>query len=156
MSWDDYYEAVLELSEKVMANPVYGGFRPDAVIGVNPGGAIVGALLYLINRRTFYFATIWSKGDVADGLTNGLDGLLRLCDVKIDRPARILLLDDSMKTGAAMRAAVELVRRQLGPRTVEIKSAVLVYLERYNNVDDGFRPDYVIDTDCVAFPYSPV
>jgi hypoxanthine phosphoribosyltransferase/transcriptional regulator with XRE-family HTH domain len=156
MSWDEYYEAVLELSEQVMANPVYGGFRPDAVIGVNPGGAIVGALLYLINRRAFYFATIWSKGDVVDELPNGLRGLSRLCDEKKDGPARILLVDDSMKTGTVMRTAVELVRRALGPRTAEIRSAVLVYLERYNNVDDGFRPDYMIDTDCAAFPYSPV
>jgi len=156
MSWRTYDNAVRDLSNLIMAHSAYGGFRPDIVIGVNPGGAIVGGLLYLLNRRSFAFGTLWPMDNtplhpdiiraVEDALKRGRHGA----------EAKILLVDDSLKTGHTMRAAVETLRSGLGDVKYSIKTAVLVYRPEFNTHADGFRPDYFLFDHYSAFPYSAV
>ena len=156
MSWRAYEGAVQELSRRIMAHSAYGGYRPDLVIGVNPGGSIVGGLLYLLNRRSFAFSTVWPldpsplyadiSREVGETLRRGGD----LAE------ARILIVDDSLKTGLSMRAAVEKVKSGLGDMRHTIRTAVLVYRPEFNTVADGFQPDYFLFDNYSAFPYCNV
>lgn len=156
MSWRTYDKAIRELSRLVMAHPAYGGYRPDIVVGVNPGGAIVGGLLYLLNRRSFAFSTLWPLNNtpLPLNIVNEVEEAIRRGRNGTD--ARILLVDDSLKTGQTMRAAVETMRSSLGDARYSIKTAVLVYRPEFNTLADDFRPDYFLFDHYKEFPYSTV
>lgn len=156
MPWIVYEAAVRELSKKVMAHPAYGGLRPDVVVGVNPGGSIVGGLLYLLNRRAFAYATIWpfdSSATPPEIRREAAEVLRRRGELA---EAKILIVDDSLKTGKSMRATVAKVRDALGSMRHTIKTAVLVYKPEFNVKADAFLPDYFVSIAYHAFPYCDI
>lgn len=155
MSWETYFAAVRELSGRVMAHPVRGGFRPQIVLGVNYGGAIVGGMLYATNRRSFHFSSLWSDFDHSTAPPAWLYELQSLLSDGRGDTRRILLVDDSAKTCTVMRRTVGLLRAYLA-LDFEVKSAVIVYRAEFNTANDGFCPDFFIYDAYEQFPYGSV
>jgi hypoxanthine phosphoribosyltransferase len=155
MAWSIYFEAVCRIGERVLANDAYGGFRPQVVIGVNPGGAVFGGLLYMLHRRSFKFLNLWPL-DTSPISPYDVRQIRRIQDRAKGTRTRILVVDDSMKTGASMRSALAKIDAALQPGTYETRTAVIVYRDEFNTTGDGFRPDYHLFDHYTDFPYSRV
>ncbi len=76
-------------------------------------------------------------------------------------PLRILLVDDSFKTGSAMGKAVSLVveagesLRAAGVE-VAVKTAVIVFRSDLRDERKGSPPDYYVYENTTYFPYGKV
>jgi hypoxanthine phosphoribosyltransferase len=153
MSWQIFERAIRTLSELVMRNEVHGGFRPSVVVGVNPGGAIVGSILYYLNRDRFHFTTLWpTEGARLLPTTPALDELVRMTYPPPKEPLRILLVDDSMKSGRSIKSAETALRQAIGDNCeIRIKSAVV--LHRPTEKTDT-KPDYFAEQDFTHLPYT--
>ncbi len=163
MSWDLFLQQIEWLHERINQNPVYGngiGFRPNIVVGVNMGGMLAGSLLYYKNRKGFHFMTVWTKDEfryrkLAERQRDFQEELRQVV-YKIREESnepRILLIDDSDKSGEAMNKALELTRdviKGIAPSSI-VKTAALVYLG-----PPAGRPDYCEIFDYERFKYAPV
>lgn len=157
LDWESFHEAVRELGSRLFADKAYGGFWPDAIVGVNHGGAIVAGMLYYVYVRTFeIFIVAAREGDFVSS-PDDLNGLVELAD-RHQRPIRVLLVDDSMKTGESLRLARSTVESALAGRNASIRLAVLVYRSDYHEQggNSTTAPDDHIHTDIDHFPYGPV
>lgn len=157
LDWESFHEAVGQLGRRLFADKAYGGFWPDAIVGVNHGGAIVAGMLYYVYVRTFeIFIVAAREGDFVSS-PDHLNGLVQLAD-RHQRPIRVLLVDDSMKTGESLRLARSTVESALSGRNASIRVAVLVYRSDYHEQagNSATAPDEHIHTDIDHFPYGPV
>ena len=157
LDWESFHEAVTELGRRLFADKAYGGFWPDAIVGVNHGGAMVAGMLYYVYVRTFeIFVVAAREGDFVSS-PDHLNGLVELAD-RHQRPIRVLLVDDSMKTGESLRLARSTVESALAGRNASIRVAVLVYRPDYHEQagNSTTAPDEHIRTDIDNFPYGPV
>jgi hypoxanthine phosphoribosyltransferase len=154
MTWDIYYKAIKELDWFITDDPDTR-YRPDIIIGVRHGGSIVGGLLYYLHRRKIYFLTFWTKDKLNVYREGDVQSLKKICDSYGKTTIKILLVDDSLKSGKSMKEINDKVHELLKDYTIEIKSAVIV---NYTKIDKEkqFEPDYYIYTDFTHFPYSPV
>jgi hypoxanthine phosphoribosyltransferase len=157
LPWEGFHAAVKELGRQIFADSAYGGFRPDAVVGVNHGGAIAAGLLFYVHQRTFEFFTITCREEDWVSGPEHLQGLTDLADSQ-RRPIRVLLVDDSMKTGASFRLARANVEQALADRPATLRTAVVVYRRDYHERAGSSvpAPDYHVHTDIDLFPYGPV
>lgn len=157
LDWEGFYSAIAELGGRLFADKAYGGFYPDAVVGVNHGGAIVAGLLYYARSRSFEIFTITARGDDFVSSPDHLKGLVELAD-RHQRPIRLLLVDDSMKSGESLQLARGVVEAALGGRDATIRVAVLVYRPDYHELAGGScpAPDLHVHTDIDDFPYGRV
>ena len=157
LDWEGFYSAVAELGRRVFADSAYGGFWPDAVVGVNHGGAIVAGLLYYAHSRSFEIFTIAAReNDFVSGAQH-LGELAELAD-RHQRQIRVLLVDDSVKSGASLRLARTAVGAALSGRSAVVRTAVLVYRRDYHEKagTHSAAPDEHIYTDIDHLPYGPV
>jgi predicted nucleotide-binding protein/hypoxanthine phosphoribosyltransferase len=157
MSWDLFLQQIEWLHLHTMQNPVYKeGLRPNIVVGVNMGGMLAGSLLYYKNRNRFHLMTVWTKDESACRTLSERqrDFQLELREVierireRGDAP-RILLIDDSDKSGEAMNRALVLTK-EVAPEAL-LKTAALVYLGQV-----GAGPDYCHLFDYQRFKYAPI
>ena len=165
LGWRKYYSGILKLADLLYDRPELGGIRPHLVIGVNQGGMIVGGLLYYLCRRQFHLTKLWlykeSKvfpiENQAKELAQVLTNLSQITDAKL----RILLVDDSYKTGTMMGLAIDLVKEavlqsNMADKEPVIKTAVLVFRENLRIENKAPKPDYYVDTKSSHFPYAKV
>jgi predicted nucleotide-binding protein/hypoxanthine phosphoribosyltransferase len=161
MSWDLFLEAIRQISGDVMKRgihfPTDPGFRPHIVVGVNMGGFVVGGLLFYLNRSRWHLSTLWTKSEspyrkLSERQTDFKEELravvARVREETNERP-RILLVDDSDKSGESMSQAVTLIRSIVADAA--IKRAAIVYLGHPDS-----KPDYAPHTGYDRFKYAPV
>jgi len=165
LGWSRYYSAVLAIRERILEKPELGGMRPHLVIGVNQGGAIVGGLLYYVCSRSFHFTTLWVYDDwrvhTREAQLQELARVLETLSTFVSGELRILLVDDSFKTGTAMGRARSLVGEAVERAGVDghgsvIKSAVLVFRPDLRDEAKGPAPDYHVHEGYTHFPYAKV
>ena len=157
LDWEQFYASVDELGRRVFADRAYGGFWPDAVVGVNHGGAIVAGLLFYARSRTFEIFTITARADDFVSSPSHLSALVELAERR-QRPIRVLLVDDSMKTGESLELARAVVEAALSGVDASIRVAVLVYRPDYHEQawTAAPGPELYVHTDVDYFPYGPV
>jgi hypoxanthine phosphoribosyltransferase len=157
LDWEQFFAVVDELGRRVFADRAYGGFWPDAVVGVNHGGAIVAGLLYYAHSRTFEIFTLTARADDFVSSPSHLTALVELAE-RCGRPIRVLLVDDSMKTGDSLLLARTVVEAALAGFDATIRVAVLVYRPDYHEQAGTTAPgpELYVRTDVDSFPYGPV
>ena len=157
LDWEQFFDAIDELGRRVFADRAYGGFWPDAVVGVNHGGAIVAGLLYYARSRAFELFTITARADDFVSSPAHLSALVELAEQR-QRPIRVLLVDDSMKTGDSLQLARSVVETALSGVEATIRVAVLVYRPDYHEQAGTAAPgpELYVHTDIDDFPYGPV
>jgi hypoxanthine phosphoribosyltransferase len=157
MSWDLFLQQIEWLNERTNRSDEYeDGLRPHVVIGVNMGGMLAGSLLYYKNRSRFHLMTVWTKDEsmyrkLAIRQRDFQEELRQVVGQIRDRgdKPRILLIDDSDKSGEAMNQALQLTKAVVPDACV--KTGALVYLGPPNG-----RPDYCQLSDYQRFKYAPV
>lgn len=152
MSWDQFYRAVDDLDKQIRSGP--DKFDPDVILAVNPGGAIVGGLLYFLWHKGPQFVPISYRHSQADASAEAAIGSLAVRPQAEEGLLRILVIDASQKSGLALRRTLDLIARHLPEGKYECRTAVLVH--RKGDVDYGVTPTYCVDDTFEAFPYGPV
>jgi hypoxanthine phosphoribosyltransferase len=157
LSWDTFYDAVAQLGRRLFADKAYGGFRPDAVVAVNHGGAVVAGLLYYGYSRNFQMFSVAARVDDYVSRPEHLAALVELAN-RHERALRVLLVDDSMKSGDSLRLARSVIEAALDGHDAVVRMAVLVYRRDYHerSGNESAPPDEFIHTDIDHFPYGPV
>jgi hypoxanthine phosphoribosyltransferase len=157
MTWEQYYRAVEQLYQEVRRDPRRGKFDPDVVVAVNPGGAIVGALLYFMTRA-FSFVPISHRSPTGASAETAIREL-RNVQPKVQGRLRMLVVDASFKSGQALGKTLELIEANLEPDMIDVRTAVLVYRPIQEYAEGArwpARPDYFVDTTFDAFPYGDI
>ena len=166
MDWPTFSKAMDQLHHMLHDDPdLEKRFRPNLIVGVNEGGAVVGGLL----RYRFPAArltTVWSKPDDLlvgrpQSLVRELSVLIKATAQPLGGPCRILLADDSFKTGAEGALARSLVSdatRKVSIRfEPDIRMAVVVYRkELHTDHERCPPPDYYLYDSYDHFPYGRV
>lgn len=110
LSWEGFAALCRDLAERVAAD-----YWPDLVVGIARGGTLPGALIALLLRRDFHPLRV-----PLAGLPPDLPAYLP--DRKLIAGRRVLLVDERAPDDAALRWAVDALRR-LGAR--EIRTVLL-------------------------------
>jgi len=157
MSVATWYESLEKLAETVNGAEARKGFQGiDLVVGVNPGGAAIGGMLYFVGKRFFQkseFLAFSPEMHCKDELKAVIRSLV---SPPPGRRARILVIDASIKRGVSMEAVVALIRDALGGEDkVEVRTAVLIDLPQFRDNPKATEPDYVVAPEAYeAFPYG--
>ena len=159
MSWPLFFDCIRLLSEDLKPSPhaAKPGFRPQIVVGVNTGGHVAGGLLHYLNRRQSHFLVVWTKNESPyrelaerqEDFQAELRSVIERVKLAEGAPVRILVADDSAKSGEALRKVVELVN-ETAPGS-DVRTASLVY---FGPADQ--RPYYWYHEDFEEFKYAPV
>ncbi|MFO1428546.1 MAG: nucleotide-binding protein [Candidatus Competibacteraceae bacterium] len=164
MLWPTFCRALDTLAERLDKGAGYGGFRPHLIIGVNQGGAIVGGFLYYYIPRVYQLVTLWTQNPPSsrkDVQLQELSVTIKACLQAVGDPLRILLVDDSFKSGTAMGIAQSYLKDALQEAAATTppvtKIAVLVYRDDWHKDHQICRPpDYYIHKFYTHFPYAHV
>ena len=140
VDWREYEHLLAELLDKVRLSHF------DDIIAIGRGGSIISA--YLASRLgnpTFYpiFLRHVDKGDETQIDT----GNIRLYNQLRALTGSLLLVDDYLRDGTAMKYAINLL-----PKNASIETLVM-----YNRIDSDFKPDFVgeyINDSEIMFPYD--
>lgn len=127
-----FHRAVDNLNDQIMSVDKRG-LRPDIVIGVNHGGAILGSLLYYKNRKQFYFTVFWASVESSvkssnirhDEFRQEIHDLATQYMQDKSNQMNILLVDDTLRTGKAMSKAIDIVNQVFPQCTMRI--ATIIY-----------------------------
>jgi hypoxanthine phosphoribosyltransferase len=166
LSWEEYYEAIQSLADKLYLDDALGGFRPQLIIGISRGGMAVADFLSRLLKNTPVIG-LWADRDYAisvkkvtytppGNLYNKID-LARI--VKANSVRRILLVDDFCKLGGSLTGARRFVQKELNKlspkvaKSVVIKTAVLAK-EAHFDSKRKVKLDYCTHTDGKFLPYG--
>jgi hypoxanthine phosphoribosyltransferase len=120
-------------------------FRPDLIVGINRGGAIVGGILGKHLDCMAYVLEVVSKENRVR--FTGDDDILK--------GKRILLVDDRISTGHHMKLAYEYLRSS----AADIRTAVFAWIvDTGSGVDLQQGPDafgYRVSSALLPFPWEP-
>lgn len=120
-----FYRAVSNLSDRLIKS---SRRRPDLIIGVNHGGALLGSMLYYLHRQLFHFMVFWidvhsalrtspqRRIDAKQELTSVVDELKRHGRVS----PLIFVVDDTLRSGRAMTPALEILNEVCPSATIKI------------------------------------
>lgn len=159
MSWHAYFTYVDALAGLTRERPVRGGFQPHAVIAVNPGGAMVGGLLYFrTGRRAFRLAGLFPRAQSRAVMVQITDHLVQRAVGHLDEgeTLAVLVVDASIKSGKSMHDALDAVRAALDGHEYDLRTAVLVDVPEMREPAYEHEPDFVITTEHDEFPYGSV
>lgn len=155
MTWDQFYRAVDELDKQIRLGP--NKFDPDVILAVNPGGAIVGGLLYFLWQKGPQFVPISYRWDASnESASSAIASLTEVRPKAEEGTLRILVIDASLKSGLALKRTLDLVEAHLPEGKYECRSAVLVNRPDRSDVHYPAMPTYFVDDTFDAFPYGPV
>lgn len=170
MSPEEYFAAAETLKRKIWEeSDVLPKLEPDVIVAVNPGGAILGGILYFMTRASD-FLPISFRGSLRD------EDLSRMLQAAPWQPRRqhlsILLVDASVKSGESMKKAIELVKQAVeqkgfvpenagggeagkGEPMYLIRTAVIAR-KRDPRLLDAVRVDYFVNETTERFPYGNI
>lgn len=170
MSAEEYFAAARTLKRQIWDE---GGkltkLEPDVIIAVNPGGAILGGILYFMTRAGD-FLPISLRCGLSD---EDIETMLKAAPWKARKEyLSILLVDASIKSGGSLRRALGCVQRALeargyvaetkdkpeagdGARRYVLRTAVIVQSESAHSQEQA-PADYFVTTNTKRFPYGSV
>jgi hypoxanthine phosphoribosyltransferase len=170
MSAEEYFAAARTLKRQIWDE---GGnltkLEPDVIVAVNPGGAILGGILYFMTRAGDFLPISLRCGLEDEDIEN----MLKAAPWKARKEyLSILLVDASMKSGGSLRRALGCVERALatrgyvpesgdkyetggGARKYVLRTAVIVHSENTHG-QEQVRVDYYVSTATKRFPYGSV
>jgi hypothetical protein len=146
MSPDEYFAAASTLKRQIWdESDRFSKLEPDVIVAVNPGGAILGGILYFMTRASD-FVPLSLRSSLRD------EDLEKMLEAAPWQPRKqhlsILLVDASVKSGGSLKKAVDLVRN-----AVEAKGFV-----PQPETEDGPAPvgtTYVLRTAVIAKKTDP-
>ncbi len=172
MSPAEYFAAVEELKRQIWdESDRLPKLEPDVIVALNPGGAIVGGILYFVTRASRFFPLSFRSGldrkDI-ENIVNAVPWQSR----KADRLS-ILIVDASVKSGNNLREAVDLIRRSVeakgwlpeegqtesgdaAGRRYILRTAAITRKPLSPEVDTRPKLDYLIDEVTERFPYGSI
>jgi hypoxanthine phosphoribosyltransferase len=160
MGWDDYEDSINKLTDMIWRPPDRNDFEPDIIVCVNHGGTVLGGLIYYKKGRAGSQMTLTTVTKSSEENTVELNQLIPKALKRIaesGRKLRILLVDDSLKSGSSMKSVCEMVRRIAAKHgEAEIKTAVIV--NREDSSHKALQPDYFLKEygSVIRFPYGPI
>lgn len=116
-----FLRAVSNLGEEIWNRPSFRDRIPDAILGLNHGGAIVAGMLVYRDRRAPFFTL---NGRNCDEMIAQLTHLHQFLPKRTARPV-VLLVDDTLRTGKYMSKAIQLVKKNMPE--VKLKIAAVLY-----------------------------
>jgi len=170
MSPEEYFAAAETLKRKIWEESnVLPKLEPDVIVAVNPGGAILGGILYFMTRASD-FLPLSFRGSLKD------EDLSRMLQAAPWQPRKqhlsILLVDASVKSGANMKKAIELVKQAVEQKgfvpehagNVEARNGLPIYLlrtaviakKRDPRILDSVQVDYFVNESTERFPYGNI
>lgn len=149
--------------EELFAGDAIKEFSPHVVLGVNHGGAVVGGMFFTnrLDMISFDILSIHPKWQTEsdNDQVQRISNLLRRMPVRPRDALKILLVDDSFKTGRSMAVAKNLTASaasaaDIGPYI--IKTAVITYSPgtSLNNSTHLSAPDYYVLQNFRELPYG--
>lgn len=171
MSPEEYFAAAETLKRKIWdESNVMSKLEPDVIVAVNPGGAILGGILYFMTRASDFLPL-----SLRAGLND--EDLLKMLAAAPWQPRKphhlsILLVDASAKSGKSLKAAVGLVKQAVeekgfipegtgpsapkpGASTYVLRTAVIAK-KRDSSAHNGVRVDYFVNETTERFPYGNI
>jgi hypothetical protein len=170
MSPQEYFAAAETLKRKIWdESTVYPKLEPDVIIAVNPGGAVLGGILYFMTRASD-FLPLSFRGSLRD------EDLAKMLQAAPWQPRKehlsILLVDASVKSGDSMKKAIDLVKHTLERKgfvpeesrgrgthnaapTYLLRTAVIVK-KRDGSGRDLVQVDYFVNETTERFPYGNI
>lgn len=153
LSWQEFHAMVVELADKVEQ----AKFAPHAILAINPGGGIVGGLLYFEMGRYLPYLPVSLRPLLDRPVRSGIEGLKDFLPEGARDRLRLLVVDASCKSGNALRQTLDLISEIHGEETVEIRTAVLVWREsETKRAGTEVTPDFFIEREFEEFPYGAV
>lgn len=129
MSWEKFEQTYRELGERIERSPQRGGYRPSVIIGVYPDGGMVGYFLWLeMNRRCPVIVAPQVESGPPEHEVKALGERLAAACLG-PGPHRCLVVDSSIKTGAALLWTAELVRQTGEKYKLDIEVKTLCVIE---------------------------
>lgn len=147
MSAEEYFAAAATLKRQIWEGTAdLPKLEPDVIVAVNPGGAILGGILYFMTRTDFLPLSL--RGSLGD------EALLNVLEAAPWQPRQphhlsILLVDASVKSGGSLRRAIDLVRKVVEARgfVAEEESAG----EEQSAGQDAHVRRYILRTAVIAW-----
>jgi len=152
MDWADVDRAITELHDLAFVRSRQSnGIHADAIVGVNPGGGIVANTLYHKHRVPNLFTVL----PHLQSLEQMREALAPLSEIRVadGRPIRILVVNDSIKTGTSLSTVLDMLSEQFGEDGAEIRCASILDLP-HRREDKTVTPDHVLETGYTAFPWG--
>jgi hypoxanthine phosphoribosyltransferase len=170
MSPEEYFAAAASLKRQIWdESNKLPKLEPDVIVAVNPGGAILGGILYFMTRASD-FLPLSMRGSLRD---EDLEAMLKAAPWQPRKQhLSILLVDASVKSGESLNKAIDLVTHAVEakgyiadahstgsaedqhPRYI-IRTAVIA-----KKPDPGQRRpvqvDYYVNEDTERFPYGSI
>jgi hypoxanthine phosphoribosyltransferase len=140
VDWDEYKELLVKLYEKIELDEF------DEIVAIGRGGSIIGAFLASkLGIPTFY--PIFLR-HIGTGRERRVEDIKPQEEEKIrNLTGSILVVDDYLRDGLAMRYVLDLISKRASTKT----------LVMYDHKGSEFKPDfvgkYIIDTE-ITFPYD--
>jgi len=165
MGWQRFRSAIDELKSLLKNDQSYKRFQPHYVIGINHGGLIVGGLLYISFERSCHFSMIWTSDEQSLTGRNETEEkeiklIAELMAKQYSNKIKILLVDDSYKSGKSMQVAQKRVNSVIDElnlkKRVIVKSAVIVYRKDLHHNKEYSPPDYYLNVQTDFLPYAPI
>lgn len=148
MDWTGFDRAIDKLVEFAwVKGSGAGGFVPDAVVAINPGGALVASAFYQ-RRRFKYLFHVSPRFEDHDRIRTALAGLTEL-----PRPIHILVVNDSVKTGESLATVLEALREQFDDSQAKIKSVAILDVRPPDQRKTGASVE-VLERGYTAFPWG--
>ncbi len=171
MSAEEYFAAAETLKRKIWdESNVLPKLEPDVIVAVNPGGAILGGILYFMTRAS-HFLPLSFRGGLKD---EDLAKMLQAAPwpQKNVQHLSILLVDASVKSGGSMKKAIEMVKKAVEQKgfapdeptdgrpqnnapTYLLRTAVIARKKDPRTLD-SLRVDYFVNETTERFPYGNI
>jgi len=146
MSPDEFFAAAATLKRQIWdQSDKLPKLEPDVIVAVNPGGALLGGMLYFMTRASD-FVPLSLRGSLHD---EDLENMLKAAPWQPRKQyLSILLVDASVKSGDSLQKAVDLVREA-------VESKGFVPEAEDNGAQSGAAPRYVLRTAVIAKKPDP-
>lgn len=153
-----FYRAVASLNDRLVRS---SRRRPDILIGVNHGGAILGGMLYYLHRQLFHFMILWM--DVNSSLRTRpqrlgdakleLQSLVRQLEADGKTQPLIFVVDDTLRSGRAMTPAVEIIK-EVVPNAILRIGVILFRPDMAETYDPATLSAHVYTPDPRSVPFA--
>jgi SMODS and SLOG-associating 2TM effector domain 3/SMODS and SLOG-associating 2TM effector domain 1 len=146
MSPAEYFAAAATLKRQIWdESDELPKLEPDVIVAVNPGGAILGGILYFMTRASD-FMPLSFRGSLRD---EDLENMLKAAPWQPRKQhLSVLLVDASVKSGSSLKKAMDLVREA-------IESKGFVPETGDDEGQSSVAPRYVLRTAVIAKKADP-
>jgi hypoxanthine phosphoribosyltransferase len=173
MTPDEYFAAAEDLKRQIWEQgDKRPKLEPDVIVALNPGGAILGGMLYFMTTRAGDFFPLSLRCGLQDADLKRIVGSYSWQARRGERLS-ILVVDASVKSGNSLARAIRIIREVVESqdwqpatdatvmddptvKTYTIHTAVIANRLTREGADLGITVDYFFDEVTEKFPYGNV